>query len=477
MTARPTTGVVLGSRYRLLERIASGGMGTVWSAEDETLHRRVAVKVLNEGLAADDRFAERFRREARASAGLSHPNVAGVFDFGEDDGRPYIVMELIEGETLAQRLEHEGRLEPSEVMRIGAAVAEAMRGAHAAGVVHRDVKPANVMLTPSGDVKVMDFGIAAPVEGATGLTATGAVMGTSRYISPEQAQGDRATPASDVYSLGVVLYEALAGEAPFVRQTPVATALAHMHERPRPLAELRPDTPSELADLVHRCLAKEPSARPSPEELEGELRRIQADVDTEPMPASGDTEVLPALGAAAVGAAIGAAAAGAKHAAPTTSRISRTLRRTLPPGTIGPDRPRRDRRLRWVIGAAVVGLVLVVAAVAISGSGRTKVPRFVGLTSHDARVKAENLGMMPRFYHVPSSRFAIGRVVEQRPAYGVSGFRGMTVSLGVSSGPDPTTTVTPSPSPEEGGDSGDEHGHSKGHDKDKHKDKHGDEQH
>ena len=243
-SARPTDpGVVLGGRYRLVGRIASGGMGTVWEARDETLERPMAVKVLNEGLADDPRFAERFRREARSAAGLSHPNIAGVFDYGEDDGRPYIVMELIDGEDLAERLARVGQLDPQQAATIGAEVATALAHAHGAGIVHRDVKPANVMLTREGEVKVTDFGIAAPLEGSTGLTMTGSVMGTSRYISPEQAAGERATPASDVYSLGVVLYETLAGAPPFVRESPVATALAHLHDQPQPVRELRPETP------------------------------------------------------------------------------------------------------------------------------------------------------------------------------------------------------------------------------------------
>src|SRR2546423_5664891 len=166
----PATGIVVGGRYRLQDRLATGGMGTVWAAEDETLHRRVAVKVLNEGLFADERFTERFRREARAAAGLSHPAIAGVYDYGEEDGRPYIVMELIDGETLADRLDRVGRLDPEETVRVGAAVADALAFAHAQGIVHRDVKPANIMFDPANVVRVLDFGIAAPLEGSTGLT-------------------------------------------------------------------------------------------------------------------------------------------------------------------------------------------------------------------------------------------------------------------------------------------------------------------
>src|SRR5438874_740866 len=221
--------VTLGDRYRLIERIASGGMGTVWRAEDLVLHRPVAVKVLSESLGADAKFVERFRREARAAAGLSHPNVAGIFDYGEDGDTPFMVMELIEGETLAGRLRREGGLPPAEAARIASEIASALQAAHDAGVVHRDVKPANVMLTPRGECKVMDFGIAAAAW-ATPLTATGATIGTASYLSPEQAGGSKATPASDVYALGCVLYEMLTGRPPFTGDNPVAVAAAHIRE-------------------------------------------------------------------------------------------------------------------------------------------------------------------------------------------------------------------------------------------------------
>src|SRR5439155_19319284 len=289
---RLATGLVLGGRYRLQERIASGGMGTVWAAEDETLHRRVAVKVLNEGLSADERFTERFRREARAAAGLSHPAIAGGYDYGEEDGRPYIVMELIDGDTLADRVQRIGALDPEETVRIGAAVADALAFAHAQGIVHRDVKPANIMFDRSNAVRVLDFGIAAPLEGSTGLTLTGTILGTSRYISPDQAEGERAAPASDVYSLGVVLYETLVGEPPFVRETPVATALAHIHERPRPIRDLRPGTPPDIADVVQEALSKDPANRPSPEELAARLRDAKPSAAST-IPAGAATETLP----------------------------------------------------------------------------------------------------------------------------------------------------------------------------------------
>jgi serine/threonine protein kinase len=252
--------IILGDRYRLIRRIASGGMGTVWEAEDTVLHRRVAVKLLSDALASQSRFADRFRREALAAAGLSHPAVASVFDYGENGGPPYIVMELVDGETLSDRLHREGRLPPDEAVRIAVAVAAALQAAHDAGIVHRDVKPGNVMLTKSGDVRVLDFGISAAA-GAP-LTATGARMGTATYLSPEQARGEPPTIASDLYSLAVMLYEMLAGRPPFVADNPVAVASMHLHQAPAPVTDLVPGLAAPIAATLERSLAKDPSGRP-----------------------------------------------------------------------------------------------------------------------------------------------------------------------------------------------------------------------
>src|SRR6266700_2763207 len=248
-----TQDVTLGGRYRLVQRIASGGMGTVWRAEDTVLHRPVAVKILSDALGHDARFVERFRREAQAAAGLSHPNVAGVYDYGEDGDTPYMVMELIAGETLAERLHREGRLPPEEAARIAFEIAMALQAAHEAGLVHRDVKPGNVMITPRGEVKVMDFGIAAAAWAAP-LTATGTTIGTASYLSPEQASGERATPPSDVNALGCVLHEMLIGRPPFTGSTPVAVAAAHIHERPRAVRDLDPGIPASLATACDMAL-------------------------------------------------------------------------------------------------------------------------------------------------------------------------------------------------------------------------------
>jgi serine/threonine-protein kinase len=254
--------VTLRGRYVLRRQIARGGMGVVWEAHDTVLDRRVAVKVLSPALAADQRFLERFRREARAAAGLTHGNVAQVFDYGEDGSTRFIVLELVDGETLADRLRRQGTLPPDEAARIGAHTADALEAAHRTGIVHRDVKPANIMLTRTGGVKVMDFGIAAAAH-ASSLTATGSLLGTAAYMSPEHASGEPATPASDIYALSVVLYEAITGAPPFDLETPIATAAAHVHTAPAPVRSMVPDVPAPLAAAIERGLAKEPAARPA----------------------------------------------------------------------------------------------------------------------------------------------------------------------------------------------------------------------
>jgi serine/threonine-protein kinase len=253
-------GTRLADRYAIEERVATGGMGTVFVATDERLGRRVAIKVLKEELAHDPRFVERFRREARAAGALSHPNVAGVYDFGEDSERHFMVMEMAPGRDLAQLLREEGPLSPDRVVRIGTQIAEAIGHAHSAGLVHRDIKPANVIIGEEDRVKVTDFGIARAAGDST-LTATGSVLGTAHYISPEQAAGDKIGPATDIYSLGIVLYEMLTGTLPFTGDSALAVAMRHASDEvPRP-SELNRDVPDGLDRVVAKATAKAPEDR------------------------------------------------------------------------------------------------------------------------------------------------------------------------------------------------------------------------
>lgn len=255
---KPIAGMALGERYRLERQIAVGGMGEVWEAYDTSLARDVAVKVLREEFAGDSGFLERFRTEARNSASLSHPNIAQLYDYGEQEGSAYLVMELVVGEPMSDLLERESVLPEQRLLPILAQTARALHAAHVAGVVHRDIKPGNILLGSAGRVKITDFGVSRAVNQVP-MTATGMVMGTAQYLSPEQAVGRPATPASDLYSLGIVAYESLVGHRPFTGPTPVDIAVAHVNT---PVPPLPGSVDPTLAALVMRMLSKDPADRP-----------------------------------------------------------------------------------------------------------------------------------------------------------------------------------------------------------------------
>src|SRR5438105_14676939 len=253
-------GEIVAGRYELEELVGSGGMSSVFKARDTLLERRVALKVLHPHFTDDDQYVERFRREARAVASLSHPNIVTILDRGEDEGRQFIVFELVEGRTLKEVLDEEGRLPVARALEIAIQVARGLAFAHEHGLVHRDVKPQNVILNGDGRAKVTDFGIARSLE-VQGMTQTGTVLGTSNYIAPEQAQGGTVDGATDVYSLGVVLFELLTGEVPFPGESFVAVAMQHVSEPPPSLLDVRPDVPVRVAHPVDRGPEKVPPAR------------------------------------------------------------------------------------------------------------------------------------------------------------------------------------------------------------------------
>jgi serine/threonine-protein kinase len=348
---------VVNGRYRLARRIAGGGMGDVWRAHDETLQRTVAIKLLKPEYLSEPAFLERFRSEARLAGMLSHPGIAAVHDYGEDggpEGSAWLVMELVEGEALSTLLHRRGALPPDQALDVVGQVALALQAAHDAGVVHRDVKPGNLLVRPDGVVKVTDFGIARAT-GSAPLTRTGTVLGTAHYLSPEQASGQPASPASDVYALGVVGYECLAGHRPFEGDSPVEVALAHQREQPPPL----PSTlPAPVIKLIARALAKDPAAR---FRTAGALGRTALGIRTalyDGGPATGP----PLAGAATVPATLMTPTPVPTAVAPTMLASTPTRRR-----------PRRRLRLPLLVLAALLALV-VVSALASLGGGAKPVP-------------------------------------------------------------------------------------------------------
>ena len=247
---------VLSGRYRLGSKLGSGGMSTVYLAQDEVLDRPVAVKLLHREISEDTDQLERFRREARAAARLSHPNLVGVIDAGEDESRPYIVFEYVEGQTLKQCIQSKGGLEVDEAVAYAIEIGRGLSAAHSRKLIHRDVKPQNVLIDPDGRAKVTDFGIARSLE-SEGLTATGRVLGTTDYVSPEQAMGEDADERSDVYSLGVVLYEMLSGEVPFRAETQVGVAMKHVNNPMPDIRAKRPEIPADVSGVISRATAKD----------------------------------------------------------------------------------------------------------------------------------------------------------------------------------------------------------------------------
>lgn len=357
------TGAVLSNRYRLEEQIGSGGMGTVWRATDTLLNRSVAVKLLHPAQMAEPTARERFRTEGRITAGLSHPGIAQVYDYGEEEGRAYLIMELVVSEPLSQVLREQGRLSADQTLDFVCQAAKALAAAHARGVVHRDIKPGNLLVAADGQLKLTDFGIARGDTSVT-LTQTGMVMGTAQYISPEQASGRPASGASDLYALGVVAYECLAGTPPFTGDSPVALALAHTRDDP---PELPDHVPAEIDNLVFSLLQKNPEDRPS---SAGEVAHLAAVIRSNagtgpPTPSTGFNGMAQTM-------VVGAVPDNGPRTGPTGTARRTAGQPAVSPGQNGDSANLTEdsgsgRRVKTpVVLAAVAATVLIVAA-AVAG--------------------------------------------------------------------------------------------------------------
>ena len=391
---------LLNDRYELLGRLGSGGMGEVWRARARRLDRVVAVKMLRHGPMSDDTSRARMRSEALLAASIHHPAVAQVYDYDEagtsGDGDSYIVMQLVEGHTLAELLRENGAMAPQQVMSIVVQAAAGLQAAHEAGVVHRDVKPANIMLTPAGTVVLVDFGLAR-TESSEPLTDTGTVLGTAQYSSPEQSAGRPATPQSDLYSLGVVAHHCLTGTSPFRRDTPVATALAHLNEDPPPLGA---EVPDGVRALVESLTRKEPSARPESAAAVAAAAAATGADATIDLPPTLQTPAITGPPPAADSVATSSTAATAVTPAPAAEP---------PAGGAG-------TRRRGVAIAALVAAVLVAAGFTLwPSSGSTTVPDVVGMNVDDATTALQQAGLTVRTDSVDTPDAQAGDVVTQDP--------------------------------------------------------------
>jgi beta-lactam-binding protein with PASTA domain/tRNA A-37 threonylcarbamoyl transferase component Bud32 len=408
---------LLGGRYLVESELGRGGMATVFKGTDTVLGRPVAVKVLSPQYSGDANFVTRFRREAQAAASLNHPNLVSVYDTGTDDGVHFIVMEFVEAKTLADYLAGGGRIMPERSIEIAEAVCDALSVAHAHGIIHRDIKPANIMITSKGDVKVTDFGIARVISGADTLAQTAAVLGTASYLSPEQAQSQPVDQRSDIYSLGVALYEMVTGRPPFSGDSPVMVASKHVLEQPTPPSKLNADVSPELEAVIMKAMAKNPDNRyQDADEMRADLERARL---------GQGVQATPLL--------------------PESARTQRIAPAGPPTAVLPPAAPEDGGRRRWWIPALIILLILAVLGVGLyllassllsTNTTSVTVPDVRGFTQDAATRTLRDAGfeVTPEF-QVTANQADVGDVIKQSPDPGTLLDKGETVTITVGKAP------------------------------------------
>jgi len=422
---------VYSNRYQVTHLIARGGMALVYRAQDQLLNRPVALKILYPELSADPSFVERFRREAQAAANLSHPNIVPVFDWGEDAGTYFIVMELVEGQSLADVLRGGRTLTASRTAQLGAQVASALGYAHRQGMVHRDVKPGNILITPEAQVKVTDFGIAQAVASEDHLAEEGSVMGTATYFSPEQAEGAAVDGRSDLYSLGIVLYEMLVGRPPFTGETPLAVSSQHVHGTVTPPSQVNPTVPRDLESIVMKSLSKNPAGRYNTgDEMRSDLLRF---VDGQPVLAGSANGAF--YGADAT-QAVGVVTAGERtQAVPVFSGPRTDVKAKGKRGKKGAG--------KWIVAAVVVALVAGGLGYYVVGSKKSvTLPNLVNQNVSAAEATLRSDGLVPIEQLVASNQ-KTGTVIKMSPAAGAVVAANSSVTLSVAIGSTAVPVIVP----------------------------------